>query len=748
MPPIIDKLSLRVKVLAVFLVCCAALVAGGYVLTHKILLTTFTNLESDFAKSNVVRACNMIGGDLEKISSTAKDWAVWDDTYRFMRSGDSGYVKTNLENSAIANIRINLMLFVRQDGTLLYGKCLDIVTKEDRPLPDDIMSWFMVPRSIWHSDSAAGGGSAIVVSPQGPLLATAVPVLPSSGAGKPDGVLIMGRFLDSLEVARMAEELDLALRVKPASRERAGSTVDSLVKAYGTTPFNFVDFRSPDTVVGCAGMKTAGGSVPLVVSIAMQRTIMQKGRQSFTYLIVYVGIAELLFFALVWLLIETVIVRRLLNLEKELGSISGLDKRISPAGHDEIGRLAERVNGMLTQLDRSQHEIDRVKDLELQLSRAQKLETIGLLAGGVAHDLNNMLGPLVGYPGIMKRKLPAGDPLHRFIDTIEESARKAAAIVADLLTLARRVVVKEEVMALNTVVETLSRSPEFEKMVFYHPRVRYSQRLAADLHSMKGSPLHVSKAVMNLASNASESIGDAGTGEVMITTANRVLARDFEGFEKIPSGDYVVLTVSDTGSGIEEADLKKIFEPFYTKKTMGRSGTGLGMSIVLNVVKDNHGYVDITTKKDSGTSIDLYFPTCREAVPPPQPAVSPDQYAGSGQLVLVIDDVKEQRETVCAMLTELGYRSSAVSSGEEGVEFVKNQPYDLVVLDMVMDPGIDGLETLRRIRKVRGKQTVMIASGYAETERVREARILGASYLKKPYILEQLGCAVVAALRG
>jgi two-component system cell cycle sensor histidine kinase/response regulator CckA len=274
--------------------------------------------------------------------------------------------------------------------------------------------------------------------------------------------------------------------------------------------------------------------------------------------------------------------------------------------------------------------------------------------------------------------------------------------------------------------------------------VRFSKQLAADAPPIKGSPLHISKAVMNLMSNASESIRD--TGSVMIATANRILDRDHDGYEIIPAGDYVVLTVSDTGSGIAEADKKKIFEPFYTKKVMGRGGTGLGMSIVWSAVKDNHGFVDITTGHDTGTTVDLYFPTCREAIERAPEAVSADQYAGSGQAVLVIDDVKEQRETASSMLAELGYNPAAVSSGEEGIKLVKKHAYDLVILDMVMDPGIDGLETLRRIRAVRVPQNVMIASGYAETERVREARDLGASYLKKPYNIEQLGCAVKAAL--
>jgi two-component system, cell cycle sensor histidine kinase and response regulator CckA len=208
----------------------------------------------------------------------------------------------------------------------------------------------------------------------------------------------------------------------------------------------------------------------------------------------------------------------------------------------------------------------------------------------------------------------------------------------------------------------------------------------------------------------------------------------------------VVLTVTDTGTGIADADLNKIFEPFYSKKIMGRSGTGLGMSIVWNAVKDHRGFVNIISSRDSGTTIDLFFPVCREKLPVVFPPAALDQYFGKGYNVLVIDDMKEQRDIVTAMLCEIGYRVNTVSGGEEGIEFLKKQPVDVVICDMIMDPGIDGLETLKRIKKLNNNQKVIIATGYSETERVTKALELGAYYLKKPYQLEELGIALKSVL--
>ncbi len=161
-------------------------------------------------------------------------------------------------------------------------------------------------------------------------------------------------------------------------------------------------------------------------------------------------------------------------------------------------------------------------------------------------------------------------------------------------------------------------------------------------------------------------------------------------------GDYVILTVSDTGRGIAAADLGKIFEPFYTKKVMGRSGTGLGLAVVWGTVKDHNGYIDVRSEEGKGSTFTLYFPVTREALSKAQEAVSPEMYRGKGESILVVDDVKEQRELATSMLTGLGYQVTSVSGGKEAVEYVRNNKVDLIVLDMIMDPGIDGLETYRK----------------------------------------------------
>ena len=219
------------------------------------------------------------------------------------------------------------------------------------------------------------------------------------------------------------------------------------------------------------------------------------------------------------------------------------------------------------------------------------------------------------------------------------------------------------------------------------------------------------------------------------------------GYDEIREGDYAVLTVSDTGMGIPAENMEKIFEPFYTKKTMGRSGTGLGLAIVWGTVKDHNGYIDVQTEVGKGTTFTLYFPVTREELIAQQQKVPIEQYMGKGESVLVVDDIAEQRDVAARLLTRLGYEVHAVSSGEEAVEYLKGNKADILVLDMIMAPGIDGLETYRKVLEINPKQKAILVSGFSETDRVREAQKLGAgAYVKKPYVMEKIGMAIRAEL--
>jgi PAS domain S-box-containing protein len=390
--------------------------------------------------------------------------------------------------------------------------------------------------------------------------------------------------------------------------------------------------------------------------------------------------------------------------------------------------------------ERKQAEEEKRK-LEERLQRAEKMEAIGILAGGVAHDLNNVLGIIVGYAEMALYDLVPTSPLRPDLESIMEGGQKAAAIVQDMLTLARRGITDRKVVNLNEIISDCQFSPEFKGLSTFHPGLIVKIVLDPDLLNIAGSAVHLGKTLFNLISNAAEAMPKGGT--VTIKTNNLYLDQPIRGYDEAREGDYVVLSVSDTGEGIAARDLKRIFEPFYTNKVMGRSGTGLGLAEVWGTVKDHSGYIDVTSEEGKGSTFTLYFPVTREEPVAGNKPVALDEYTGRGESLLIIDDVKGQRELAEQMLKKLNYRVSAVPSGEAAVNFLKDQQVDLLVLDMIMDPGMDGLDTYRKILQIHPRQKAVIVSGFSESERVRAAQALGAGpYVKKPYVLEKLGLAV------
>ena len=278
----------------------------------------------------------------------------------------------------------------------------------------------------------------------------------------------------------------------------------------------------------------------------------------------------------------------------------------------------------------------------------------------------------------------------------------------------------------------------------YHPGITLSTSLASDTTNIMGSRVHIRKILMNLVSNSFEASNPPA--HVTISLGNKQIDSLSEGDSDIEEGDYVVLTVADQGKGISSDDLEKIFEPFFSKKILGRSGTGLGLTVVWNVVQDHNGYISVSSTAQ-GTQFTIHFPVTTKVEQNPEPTLDLARLKGKGERILVVDDVSTQRLITSSIVEKLGYQVEAVPSGESALEYLRRQPGDLLILDMIMSPGISGRETYERITQMYPGQKAIIVSGYAETEEVKEALRLGASaFLKKPLMIRELAAAIHAEL--
>ncbi len=403
-------------------------------------------------------------------------------------------------------------------------------------------------------------------------------------------------------------------------------------------------------------------------------------------------------------------------------------------------QVAERTAELQAELgERIQAEKEKER-LQMEVHRAKKMEAIGLLAGGVAHDLNNILAGAVGYSDLLLRKTPDDSPILRYLKEIRESGRRAAAVVADLLTISRDAASDRHIYNLNTIINEYLLSAEHQTLVLRFPEVDFCLDLAPDLSNIIGSESHLKKSIMNLVINAAEATRQ---GEVFLATKNKkVDVAVKNGDMSLEPGSYVLFSITDNGSGIISEDLEHIFEPFYTKKKFGRSGTGLGLAVVWNTVLEHQGFIDVR-QPGQGSIFELYFPMTAQQVAAPDNSIGQLDLDGHGEHILVVDDEEPIRVLVEKMLTALGYRVSLVASGEEAIGFLKKNRVDLLLLDMLMEPGMNGHQTYQQIKMFLPEQKALIASGFSESAEVKEAQALGAgAYIKKPYTLQELGIAI------
>lgn len=390
-------------------------------------------------------------------------------------------------------------------------------------------------------------------------------------------------------------------------------------------------------------------------------------------------------------------------------------------------------------------EQEKIKLLE-KLAMANKIETLGLMAGSIAHDLNNILSGVVTFPELILLQMDKSDKHRKAIEFVRDAGKRAAAVVSDLLTVARGTTASKKICNLNDLIKNHLASIEQQTITAQFKEVIIETQFADDLFNINCSEIHISKAIMNLVNNALKSIEKEGT--ITISTSNRLLETPLDAYEHINAGEYVVLTISDSGTGIPEYALSKIFEPFYSKKEIGRSGTGLGLAMVWSTVHDHNGYVNLRSDEQR-TTFELFFPATRKQADEKPTGISMNAFKGHGETILIVDDEEGQRTIASSLLNTLCYQTCTVTSGEDAIAYLQQQKADLVLLDMIMEPGMNGRETYEQILKINPAQKVIITSGFSEDEDIKKSHALGViQCIKKPYTIDQIGIAIKQALHN
>lgn len=398
------------------------------------------------------------------------------------------------------------------------------------------------------------------------------------------------------------------------------------------------------------------------------------------------------------------------------------------------------------------HERDELE----RLATSKRLQSLSVLAGGVAHDLNNSLGPIVALPDLLLMEMDRLDPTRQAsemradLESIKEAGLRASRTIKDLLTLGRQGRVSKERLDLNSVVLKCVAENSAVTASDTMRRVRIVAQLASKPIAVLASEAHLSRAITNLIRNGMEAI--EGEGQLVIRSLDRRLSEPVVGFERIEAGNYAVLSISDEGRGIPQEDLGRIFEPFFSTKPLGESsGTGLGLAIVHGVIKEHGGFVDVTSVRGKGTTFMLYFPSLRAEEPADIPLTPTPLPVGRAR-VLLVDDSPTLLRTGRRALEHLGYQVEALESGRQAFERFERaaatggSPCDLLILDMNLLEARDGLDIYEMIRRLFPDQRTLLVSGQAPSDRVQAALERGLGWLSKPYTMELLAQTVARTL--
>jgi len=412
--------------------------------------------------------------------------------------------------------------------------------------------------------------------------------------------------------------------------------------------------------------------------------------------------------------------------------IDVLVRKVVAPGHEHDLSLVMASVVDLTEIRRVQEAKDR---MERQLRQAQKLEAIGTLAGGIAHDLNNLLSPIIGYGELLEEELAADQPRGEMVRGVLQAALRARDLVGQLLAYSRKQTLRIRAVDLNSVVgrfqrllrRTITEDIVIETTLWAEPLV-----IRADAGQLE-------QVVMNLAVNAQDAM--PGGGRLSIDTARVVLDQDYAGRHPgAEPGPHAMLAVTDTGMGMDQSTLARVFDPFFTTKSQGK-GTGLGLATVYGIVKQQEGHIWVYSEPGQGTTFKIYFPLAPDEPVGDRPRAAAGAEVSGRETVLVVEDNDMVRKMAAELLERQGYRALSAEGGEECLELVAGHrgDIDLLLTDVVM-PDMNGRELYERLVQDRPGLKVLYMSGYTENV-VAHRGVLdqGVDFIHKPFTVADLG---------
>ncbi len=399
---------------------------------------------------------------------------------------------------------------------------------------------------------------------------------------------------------------------------------------------------------------------------------------------------------------------------------------------DELASTVDAINFMYSKAIEAyrklEYETSEKIKLEQQLRHVQKMESIGRLAAGIAHDYNNVLSVIIGYSDLLLATIPPNDPIREKIKFIHDSGSKAATLTRQLLAFSRKQVLEKRVISINTIIRNFIKI--LDKIV--GEDIVITTYLSEENCTVEADPGQIEQIIMNLVVNAKDAMPNSG--EIIIETAAIQLDQHYVNKHiEVKPGQYVLMAISDTGEGVDKDVLSKIFDPFFTTKERGK-GTGLGLATVYGIVKQHDGYIFAYSEKNRGTTFKIYLPACKKTAEETESKFAAKVLPQGKETILIVDDNISIRQLIVETLKQLGYNCLQAESGKDAINILRQYSGEvhLLLTDVVM-PGMSGRALAETIRKERPEMKVIFMSGYTENIIAHHGVLeQGINYISKP----------------
>jgi signal transduction histidine kinase len=591
-------LSLRSKIVLIVLAVMAAYALAAYAVIVAVVRPSFDELERDTASKDMRRAVAALDAEIDHLDSLCADWSEWDDTYRFVQKPYDDYVQANLVEDTFAWNRLSLIYIADATGKAVWARGYDPEGGEsiefghfpsDRLPPDHEVLARMAPEPPRSGKCAKG----IFLTGRGPMLVSARSILKSSGEGPPVGTLIMGRLLTRSLTQHLGDQALLNLTVVPLRLASVPSGMPRIEVDEDPAILHVVD-----TYPGLDGQPA------LLLTVTSPRSVAERGRVVANIAWGSIVLAELVILLALLITVRHLIIRPVRALSLAVADLAGspdLSRRLPPGGDDELGRLARAANAMLDGLEEAAEEKRR---MEARVQQAQKLESLSVMAGSIAHKFNNLLMAVLGNLELARPEVAAGSRAQECLDDADRAAEQAAELSKMMLTYVGKDFVDEQVLDLGALATEMAgllpgSLPTNVRLAFEGPEGPVP---------VVANATHLRQAIVNVVTNAAEAIGDA-PGCISLRVASGSCGEDEAEWPLVqgpmPDDGCARLEVSDDGCGMDEATLARVFDPFFTTRFTGR---GLGMAAVLGIVRAHGGAIAVRSKPGEGTSVRVAFP--------------------------------------------------------------------------------------------------------------------------------------------